>query len=58
MVDWNRWKCRNCLHWHHSDFKNLFKTICVHRSCGCNNWESNDNLFYLENKYEKSLNWN
>jgi len=53
MVDFNKWRCRNCKHWHVSDFlttRDLTKRDCIHSNCGCSNWESNDNLVYLEQK--------
>jgi hypothetical protein len=54
MVDFNKWRCRNCKHWHVLDFlttRDLIKRDCIHSNCGCSNWESNDNLVYLERKY-------
>jgi hypothetical protein len=57
MVDFNKLRCRNCRHWHR-DY-NEITIICTTRIdgifCGCDNWESCDNLKYLEQRYEKSL---
>lgn len=67
MVNFNKYRCRNCGHWHNS----IWVGKCGNRppndpllqvqgsSCECHNWESLDNLVYLEQKYkEKSLNGN
>ena len=58
MVDFNKWRCRNCKHWHDADMPDdaacNYETIAMKGPCGCANWESNDNLVYLEMKYEKT----
>ena len=60
MVDFMAWQCRNCYHWH--DWESSYNSptdICRERyypldgdpkSCLCSNWESIDNLVYLEMK--------
>lgn len=66
MVNWIQWHCRNCKHFHNSP-QGIEKCLIIVNSviddngvtqneCGCENWESVDNLIYLEQKYEKSLN--
>lgn len=58
MVDFNKWCCRNCKHYH-TFFSGLGKPIDIcananvvktHESYGCKciKWESMDNLVYLE----------
>jgi hypothetical protein len=50
MVDFNKWRCRNCLHWHWTNFIKDAIRPCENSGCTCVNWESNDNLVYLEQK--------
>lgn len=66
MIDFNQWRCRNCKHFHtiYTE-KDRPENACsnphvdsnyVSFGCMCMKWESNDNLFYLEEKlkvYEK-----
>jgi len=57
VVNFNAWRCRNCMHWH--DWYEVAKeptgsckqyNYNTNITCGCDNWESNDNLRYLEMK--------
>jgi hypothetical protein len=59
MVDFNKWRCRNCKHWHYAPSVGIEKCLALiemvrndngitSEECGCINWESNDNLVYLE----------
>lgn len=58
MVDFNRYRCRNCKHWHMNPFTRKAHTCGVYYKdrtliqCGCENFESNDNLIYLESLSE------
>lgn len=54
MVQFKDWQCRHCLHWHDWDVKtgepaemciNYMNTV---PSCYCDNWDSINNLLYLE----------
>ena len=67
VINARKYNCRHCNHWH-----NMMSDVNLHilcpvkftyeygtgwQDCGCTNWESDDSLTYLENKYiEKSLN--
>jgi len=57
VVDFNRYRCRNCKHWHDADVPKgqpcLYQTISMPEECQCTNWESNDNLVYLESLSER-----
>jgi hypothetical protein len=52
MVDFNRYLCRNCKHWHDADEPKgtpcRFEQVAMKTECPCTNFESNDNLVYLE----------
>ena len=61
MVDFNKYRCRNCLHWHSSFTQKIEPYRCEvkltdgspyngKRMCNCDNFESLDNLVYLEQK--------
>ena len=67
MVDFNKYRCRNCKHWHNQGnlllaaegkcgkFIENTDPIVSNRCavyCACKNFESNDNLVYLENLSE------
>lgn len=61
MVNFNAWRCRNCKHYHTTISGQLrpgdqcsnpnVKETYESYGCKCMKWESNDNLVYLENKY-------
>ena len=60
MVDFRRWQCRNCKHWHVMDFETMTQTaMCRYHTetdilyCMCDNWQSSDNLKYLEDLHAK-----
>jgi len=59
MVDFNRYRCRNCSHYHLNNFINTQADKCnkilnrLNELCQCVNWESSDNLVYLEQLSEK-----
>lgn len=59
MVDFRKIKCRNCKHYHgtvtHKYFCWAYLDDTLQGNCGCTNFESCDNLIYLEDKYEKQL---
>jgi hypothetical protein len=56
MVDFNKLRCRNCKHWHDAGEPKgtpcRYQTISMEEKCPCTNWESNDNLIYLESLLE------
>jgi hypothetical protein len=59
MVDLNKWRCRNCKHFHlinnrASNIKCSFSYDLenVKVDCHCDNFASGDNLLYLEQLYE------
>ncbi len=58
MIDFKQYQCRHCKHWHYNMFTQSFAAhVCYVQiprpdatavDCGCNNWQSADNLVYLE----------
>lgn len=58
MISWNSIRCRNCAHAHVStiDWKSVpCPVVDVYAwACGCANWESSDNLEYLESLVDKN----
>ncbi len=58
MLTWNSIQCRHCSHAHVSttDWKPRPCPVADGDTwaCGCNNWESSDNLVYLESLVDKN----
>lgn len=54
MVNFNIYRCRNCKHWHDKEMSEQcgFETVKMSGPCLCANWQSNDNLKYLEDLNE------
>lgn len=63
MINFNSWKCRNCGHWHDYDIiRHEPVALCRQQKeyspeyCYCNDFESSDNLIYLEQIYSNKVN--